>query len=134
MSELVCKAVAGVLAVLVLVLVCVSLQVAGQRNEARRARDLAVATVGVLAADLSTCRGNAVALQFAVSEQGAATKRAAAQAATEQAEGQRQLRLVEADNRELLSRVGVLRGILARSAPATCQEGWDAFSSTVGGR
>jgi flagellar motility protein MotE (MotC chaperone) len=120
------------LLVIVLALLVAVVSIASARNEARRARDSAVAAVGVLAGNLATCRGNTATLEAAVRDQGLATRQAAERAETEQAEGQRQLRAVEARNSGLLESVHVLRGLLAREAPKTCQEGWDAFSSAVG--
>ena len=62
----------GAVLALCLALLVGLLLIAGQRNEARRARDSAVAAVGVLAADLSTCRGNTATLQSGIDAQNSA--------------------------------------------------------------
>lgn len=116
----------GAVLALCLALLVGLLLIAGQRNEARRARDSAVAAVGVLAADLSTCRGNAVALQAGIDAQNRAVDDMAEAARLRQETGARALQAAQSQTRELVAQNGVLHDIINRTKPETCDATFDA--------
>lgn len=126
MTEIASKIVVGVLAALVLVLVCVSLLVAGQRNEARRQRDAALSTVRSLTADLSTCRGNTATLQVGIDAQNLAVDQLRQDAARRQETGARALQSAQATTRALAEQNRVLHAIIQTTKPETCDATFDA--------
>jgi len=126
MSEITSKILAGVLAALVLALVCVSLLVAGQRNEARRQRDAALSTVATLTADLSTCRGNTKTLQGGIDAQNRAVADLAEAARIRQETGARALQAAQSTTRTLTEQNRVLHAIIQTTHPETCDATFDA--------
>lgn len=121
----------GAALALCLALLVAVLLVAGQRNEARRARDSAVATVGVLAADLSTCRANTSTLQAGIDAQNRAVADLAEAARRRKELGEQAVQAAQSATRELLAQNRVLREIINREKPETCDATFDAARAVL---
>jgi uncharacterized protein YlxW (UPF0749 family) len=106
------KVAAGLLLTAVLALLVAVVSIASARNEARRARDTAVAAVGVLAGDLAQCRGNTATLESGIEAQNKAVADLAKAARTLKGRGEEALRAAQATTGELKAQNGVLQEII----------------------
>ena len=126
MSEITSKVLAGVLAALVLALVCTSLLVAGQRTEARRSRDAALSEVARLTAANATLLDNVGTLQAGIDAQNRAVADLTEAARIRQDAGTRALQTAQARTRELLAQNNVLHEVIRTTKPETCDATFDA--------
>lgn len=98
--------------------------VGGQRNEARRDRDAALARVELLTSNVST-------LERAIESQGRSIADAEKAAQSERDLGQARIAAVQAQNKTLLADVGKIRSLLSgASTPQSCVEGINALRNS----